>query len=106
MKRAELEAVLQAAEPLIELAVAEDIGRGDATSESTLPEDTILYGRIRAKSGGVVAGLPVAEAVFRRVDASIELVAHVSEGQEVAPGEVVAEVTGPVVPCWRRSAPL
>jgi quinolinate synthase len=82
-------------ETLIELAVAEDIGPGDATSEATLDPGVTLTGCIVAKAPGVIAGLPVAEAVFRRVDPAITFVARVGEGQEVVPGEVVAEVRGP-----------
>ena len=94
-EKPEIEALLRAAEPLIELAIAEDIGPGDATSEATLPAEVNLHGRIRAKEAGVVAGLPVAEAVFRRVDPAIEFTAHAADGQEVVPGELVAEVVGP-----------
>jgi quinolinate synthase len=90
------EALLRAAEPLIELAVAEDIGPGDATSLATLPADGQAYGRLVAKAAGVVAGLPVAEAVFRRVEPAVRFTTHVSDGQEVAPGELIAEVSGPV----------
>ena len=90
-----LDTILRAAQPLIELAIAEDIGPGDATSESTLPADLVLQGSIRAKSGGVIAGLPIAAAVFGRVDDSIDFVPHVADGQEVAPDELVAQVTGP-----------
>jgi len=90
-----LSALLCAAAPLIELAVAEDIGPGDATSISTLPAGTLLHGRIVAKAPGVIAGLPVVEAVFRRVDPAIHFIAHVTDGQEVVPGELVADVTGP-----------
>ncbi|MBN1657876.1 MAG: quinolinate synthase NadA [Anaerolineae bacterium] len=94
-KGQEIQELLEAARPLIELAVAEDIGPGDATSESTLPAGMRLQGRIVAKEAGVVAGLPVAEAVFRRVEPGIEFVAHAHDGQEVVAGELVAEVTGP-----------
>jgi quinolinate synthase len=87
--------VLQAAAPLIELAVAEDMGRGDATSEATLPEDLRLTGQIVVKAAGVIAGLPVAAAVFHRVDPNIRFRSLAGEGQEVVKGEVVAEVTGP-----------
>jgi quinolinate synthase len=93
--RPEIEALLQAAQPLIDLAIAEDIGPGDATSESTLPAEAVLHGRIVAKEAGVVAGLPVAEAVFHRIDPAIAFNAHAADGQEVVPGELVAEVTGP-----------
>ena len=87
--------VLQAAKPLIELAVAEDIGPGDATSEAILPASATLYGRIVAKVAGVIAGLPLAEAVFQRIDPAIQFAAHTAEGQEVVAGEVVAEASGP-----------
>ena len=95
MESEELSALLRAAAPLIELAVAEDIGPGDATSISTLPADSVLHGRIVAKASGVIAGLPVAEAVFSRVDPAIGFVTHVADGQEVVSGELVADVIGP-----------
>jgi quinolinate synthase len=88
-------ALLTAAAPLIDLALEEDIGPGDATSLSTLAPDTQLQGRIIAKARGVIAGLPVAQAVFCRVDPAIEFTAHVADGQAVVPGELVAEVSGP-----------
>ncbi|HOT90227.1 MAG TPA: quinolinate synthase NadA [Anaerolineae bacterium] len=90
-----LQTLLDAAAPLIELAVAEDIGPGDATSMATLDPRVPLHGRITAKERGVIAGLPVAEAVFRRVDPAITFTARVADGQEVVPGEVVADVVGP-----------
>ncbi|HOU15769.1 MAG TPA: quinolinate synthase NadA [Anaerolineae bacterium] len=90
-----LQTLLDAAAPLIELAVAEDIGPGDATSTSTLDPRVPLHGRITAKERGVIAGLPVVEAVFRRVDPAIVFTPRVADGQEVVPGEVVADVVGP-----------
>jgi quinolinate synthase len=91
----EHQALLRAAAPLIELAVAEDVGPGDATSESTIAEDAVLTGRIVAKAHGVVAGLPVARAVFHRLNPAIRFQAHVADGQEVVPGELLAEAKGP-----------
>ncbi|MGC9335492.1 MAG: carboxylating nicotinate-nucleotide diphosphorylase, partial [Anaerolineae bacterium] len=90
-----VDALLKAARPLIELAIAEDIGSGDATSQATLPAELVLQGRIVAKQAGVLAGLPVAKALFRRVEPTIEFVAHAADGQEVVPGELVAVVHGP-----------
>ncbi|MGC9393798.1 MAG: quinolinate synthase NadA [Anaerolineae bacterium] len=90
-----LQALLDAAAPLIELAIAEDIGPGDATSTATLDPNVLLHGRITAKERGVIAGLPVAEAVFRRIDPAITFTARACDGQEVVPGEVVADVIGP-----------
>jgi nicotinate-nucleotide pyrophosphorylase (carboxylating) len=87
--------ILKAAQPLIELAVAEDIDPGDATSESILPADLLLYGRILAKDTGVLAGLPVAGAVFSRVEPALRFAPRLEDGAEVNPGDLVAEVFGP-----------
>jgi len=87
--------IVKAAKPLIELAIAEDIGPGDATSEAVLPADLILHGRITAKGKGIIAGLPVAEAVFSRVDPALRFTAHVHDGDWVHPGDEVAEMVGP-----------
>jgi len=91
----EVKEILAAAQPLIELAIAEDIGPGDATSKAVLPADLAVQGQIIAKARGVIAGLPVAEAVFSRVDAAIRFAPQVDDGDSVTPGDVVAEVTGP-----------
>ncbi len=87
--------VVAAAGPLIELAIAEDIGPGDATSEAVLPAGLELHACIVAKEAGVVAGLPVAEAVFSRVSPALRFTARVRDGSRVEPGDLVAEVTGP-----------
>jgi quinolinate synthase len=86
--------VVEAARPLIELAIAEDIGPGDATSEAVLPDDLVLYGRIVAKGAGVVAGLPVAAEVLAQVDSALCFTPHVQDGDRVAAGDLVAEVQG------------
>ncbi|MBN1921041.1 MAG: quinolinate synthase NadA [Anaerolineae bacterium] len=90
-----VETLLTAATPLIKLALAEDIGPGDATSQSTLDAVAPLHGRVVAKAPGVIAGLPVAEAVFHAVDPALAFTAHVCDGQEVVAGELIAEVKGP-----------
>jgi nicotinate-nucleotide pyrophosphorylase (carboxylating) len=90
-----MENILVAAQPLIELAIGEDIGPGDATSEAVLPAGLTLYGRIVAKGAGVIAGLPVAAAVFTRVDPVLRFTPHVQDGASVVSGDLVAEVVGP-----------
>lgn len=87
--------LIQAAKPLIELAVAEDIGPGDATSEAVIASGQSLHGTIVVKETGVIAGLPIAKAVFERVDASLRFSAHVQDGAVVKVGDVIAEVSGP-----------
>ena len=89
------ETLLRAAAPLIELALAEDIGTGDVTSEAVLDAKSEVHGHIIAKTSGVIAGLPVAEMVFRRVAPTIRFIARVEDGEEVTGGTLIAEVSGP-----------
>jgi len=81
---------------LLDLALEEDIGPGDLTTQALIPPDLQGEAHIRAKQTLVAAGLPVAEKVFRRLDALIDFEAEVEEGQEVSPGTVLARITGPV----------
>lgn len=79
----------------IRRALAEDIGGGDATSNSILPANARMSGQIIAKQNGVIAGLDVAEAVCRAVDAGIEFRALVGEGERVEDRQIVAALDGP-----------
>lgn len=79
----------------IRRALAEDIGSGDVTTDSIVPESASLRGRIIAKQDGVVAGLSVAEAVWRELDDRVTFTAQVSDGSRVENRTVLAEVAGP-----------
>ncbi len=81
---------------LIDLALEEDIGPGDVTTQALVPPELQGEAHIRAKQILVVAGLPVAARVFRTLDAKIVFAAAVDDGQEVAKGQVLARLTGPV----------
>jgi nicotinate-nucleotide pyrophosphorylase (carboxylating) len=81
---------------LIDLALAEDIGPGDVTTQALVPPELQGEAHIRAKQTLVVAGLPVAARVFRKLDAEIVFSAAVNDGQEVATGTVLASLTGSV----------
>ena len=78
---------------LIDRALAEDIGLGDVTTEALVGPDVRARARIVQKAPGVVAGLRVAEAVFRRVDPELRWHAHAREGEWREDG-LVAEVAG------------
>jgi nicotinate-nucleotide pyrophosphorylase (carboxylating) len=75
---------------LVKEALAEDIGKGDATSKLTVPRDAEARARIDQKEPGVLAGLEVAEAVFREVDRSLRFMALASEGEWGDGGPVCA----------------
>ncbi len=79
---------------LIERALKEDIGTGDITTCSTIPEDKVITGRFLAKEAGILCGMEVAKAVFRYVDPTIELSSTKSDGDKIEVGEVIATVSG------------
>ncbi len=85
---------LRSLDPLIDLAFAEDIGIGDITTEATVPPTREGIGTLLAKSDGIVAGLPVAEHVFARLDANLTFRTLVSDGDAVKAGTPIAEVQG------------
>ncbi|MBC8030913.1 MAG: carboxylating nicotinate-nucleotide diphosphorylase [Pyrinomonadaceae bacterium] len=75
-------------------AVAEDIGTGDVTTESIVPEEGKTSAQIVAKQRGVIAGLDVAAEVFTLLDEDLSFTPRVAEGSEVESGTVVAELFG------------
>src|SRR5690348_4246403 len=79
---------------LIDQALAEDVGDGDATTELLVPADARGRAVLTQKAPGVIAGLRVAEAVFHRVDPGLRWHDHVEEGVWRSEGGVVAEVAG------------
>jgi len=79
----------------IKRALEEDIGPGDVTTDSIVPDDASLRGRIVAKQDGVVAGLEVAREVMLALSEQITLVPKTSDGSKVTRGTVLAELEGP-----------
>jgi len=79
---------------IVRRALAEDVGRGDLTSNLLIPSQQRSGGRIVAKEEGILAGLPVAEEVFRQVDATVVWEPQGEDGQPLRPGQVVARVEG------------
>jgi nicotinate-nucleotide pyrophosphorylase (carboxylating) len=81
---------------LIDLALEEDLGVGDVTTQALIPPDLQGEAHLRAKQDLVVAGLPAAALVFRKVDASLVFEPQVEDGAQAAPGTVLARLLGPV----------
>src|SRR5262245_41137532 len=78
---------------LLDLALAEDVGRGDRTSEVLIPPGARARGRVRAKQRLVVCGLPLLSHVFRRLgEAAVQVDAP--EGTEARTGQVLATIEG------------
>ena len=76
-------------------ALDEDIGSGDATTNSIVSLNAEMRGEIMAKQNGIVAGLDVAEAVFRDLDSRVVFSARVDEGARVQDREALAILHGP-----------
>jgi nicotinate-nucleotide pyrophosphorylase (carboxylating) len=76
-------------------ALAEDLGRaGDVTSTATIPEGTRGRAVMAARRAGTIAGLPVAAAVFRKLDPAVEIAANVRDGAAVAAKTTLMTITG------------
>ncbi len=80
--------------PTIKRALSEDIGLGDITTNSIVPANASLHGRIVAKQQGVVAGLEVANLVLLELSDQIVFRANVSDGAQVKRGTVLAQLEG------------
>jgi nicotinate-nucleotide pyrophosphorylase (carboxylating) len=78
---------------LIDQALAEDIGAGDATTDLLVPDGATGRALLTQKAPGVLAGVRVAEAVFHRLDPSLRWHTHAEEG-EWRDGGLVAEIAG------------
>ena len=75
--------------------LAEDIGRGDITTQSTVPLNVRGQGSFLAKEDLVVCGLAIAEAVFLHLDdENPEIETHIKDGDEVAAGTVFGNLKG------------
>ncbi|MFA4874908.1 MAG: carboxylating nicotinate-nucleotide diphosphorylase [bacterium] len=79
---------------LIKLAIEEDIGSGDITSQATIPEALLAKAQIRAKQDLVVSGLDVARRVFAEIDPSISWKTVLREGERCGKDEVIAVLEG------------
>jgi len=78
----------------IRLALAEDVGDGDHTSLSTIPDDAQKRARLLVKESGILAGVAVAKAIFAEVDPSFVVDVLMNDGADINPGDVVLTVSG------------
>jgi len=86
----------QGIEKLIELALREDLGKGDVTSEALIDENLKGKGIIKALEDGVLAGIEIARLVFKRIDPEIVFKPLVKDGEKIRNKSKVAEIEGKV----------
>jgi nicotinate-nucleotide pyrophosphorylase (carboxylating) len=83
-------------EPLVRAALLEDLGRaGDITTDAIVPAQARAQTALVARQPGLVAGLDLALLAFKLVDPAIAADVQRPDGSAVAPGDVIATLTGP-----------
>ncbi len=81
---------------LIDLAFAEDIGDGDHTTLSCIPDTAMGKSKLLIKDAGVLAGIEIAKEIFHRFDPEMKVEVFINDGTEVKPGDVAMIVEGRV----------
>ncbi len=94
MAQASLKLDWKILDPLLKQALAEDLGRGDVTGEACIPATATATGRIVAKGDGIVAGLPIAQRIFKLLDTQVTFTPRLKDGRRVRPGSALAVVRG------------
>ena len=82
---------------IIDLALTEDTGHGDITSEALIPAELHGKASILAKAEGILAGNDVARGVFLRADPLLEYKVLIKDGARIKPGDKIATVSGRVI---------
>ncbi|MEW6141826.1 MAG: carboxylating nicotinate-nucleotide diphosphorylase [Chloroflexota bacterium] len=91
---------------LVELAIAEDIGRGDVTTTALIPADLQGEAAILVKANGVLSGTRAFKTVYRRIDQSVRVTFKRRDGDRVRSGDIVGTVRGSYasILCGERTA--
>jgi nicotinate-nucleotide pyrophosphorylase (carboxylating) len=85
----------QAIQSFIESALAEDIGEGDHSALGAVPGNTIAKARLLVKDNGIIAGIDLAEMIFRQVDPALKIEFLTKDGEEIRKGDIAFIVEGP-----------
>jgi len=87
---------LKAVEKIVTLSLKEDIGKGDITTNLIVNDKLKCLAIIKSKDTGVLAGNPIAELVFKRLDPRIKYIQRKKDGDTINPNDIIAEVRGSV----------
>ncbi|MDB5084678.1 MAG: hypothetical protein JWN30_1564 [Bacilli bacterium] len=85
---------LRIVQRIVANALEEDVGFGDITTLSIVPEGTEGHGDIHAKEAGIIAGIDVAEHVFHSIDPHLYVQKLIKDGQAVGAGDKLMEIHG------------
>jgi nicotinate-nucleotide pyrophosphorylase (carboxylating) len=93
---------IEKARPLIQIAIEEDLGRGDVTTALLFTDDTIAKANIISREEIVVCGMEVVREILRCYDERLKLKILVGDGESAYVGCKMATIEGPL--CWMLSA--
>ena len=86
-----------AAKILIDLALAEDLSStGDLTCQALIPPDQQARVQVASRKAGILSGAPIGRMVFATLDPAVRWESYRHDGDTVAPGTIIAEVSGPL----------
>ena len=88
---------LREIDTIVDIALEEDIGQGDVTSESLIPTELSGKAIILIKENGIFAGMDMADRVFQRIDPSLKTDILIRDGNVVKPGDVAGVITGSLI---------
>ncbi len=90
------DAVLKKAKPLIKMAIEEDLGQGDTTSELFVPDNTITKAYIVSREEIIVCGIDVVREILKHYSTRIVLQPHIQDGKSAHVGSKIATIKGPL----------
>src|SRR5690554_3222976 len=79
---------------IIKFAFKEDLGDGDHTSLSCVPENAVGKAELLVKDEGVIAGVELAERIFHYYDSTLKITRFIKDGEKVKYGDIVFEIEG------------
>ena len=85
---------MKAIESIIDAGLKEDVNTGDITTDLLIPAETKTTAVMIAKADGIIAGLPVAELIFRKLDPEAEFITEINDGSHVQKGELICTIKG------------
>ncbi len=94
MKKLDIEKI----KPLIDMAISEDLGSGDVTSELLFKDDVQAEAHFISREEIIVSGIDIAETILKRYDERLSIEIHVHDAKPAHIGQRLATVRGPLVP--------
>jgi len=84
-------------EKLIDLAIIEDIGDGDHTSLSCIPENEQGQVQLLVKEAGILSGTEIALKIISKIDSNLKTEVFIQDGTRISPGEITMKISGRVI---------